>query len=124
MRSGQSRAAARAALRLVSGTETVCPLSASARPWRQSLSRSQIAPSGPGRGAAKGESDTCWLPLCYRRGMDDDKPLTIRLPAGIHAALKAEAAERRVPMNAIIIELLRDHAAHVLINNARRQETS
>jgi len=56
--------------------------------------------------------------------MDDDKPLTIRLPAGIHAALKAEAAERRVPMNAIIIELLRDHAAHVLINNARRQETS
>jgi predicted HicB family RNase H-like nuclease len=38
------------------------------------------------------------------------KTMSIRLPEAVHATLKAEADERRVPMNAIIIEALRDRA--------------
>jgi len=38
------------------------------------------------------------------------KTMSVRLPDAVRASLQQEAEERRIPMNAVIIEALRDRA--------------
>jgi predicted transcriptional regulator len=38
------------------------------------------------------------------------KTMSVRLPDAVRASLQQEAEERRIPMNAVIIEALREHA--------------